>query len=112
MTVLFRRDMWHETQCTKGWNNHPRDSIPRNVNEWIVSGPHFYVATPFNKTPNEGCQAQQDYSDIDLTTIPDDYLPRTNYVPACSPEEYRRRIPKWNGKPIHRNSTGIFIEKC
>ena len=55
---------------------------------------------PFNKTPNEGCSHNRDYSDIDLTAIPDDYLPRTNYVPACSPEEYRRRTPKFNGKPV------------
>src|SRR5699024_8093288 len=27
-------------------------------------------------------------------TLLDDYLPRTNYVPAVSPEEYRARTPR------------------
>ena len=40
--------------------------FPATVDEWILSGPHFYVATPFNKTPNEGCKHNLDYSDIDL----------------------------------------------
>ena len=31
---------------------------------------------------------------LDLTTLPEDYLPRTNYVPACSAEEYEARTPR------------------
>jgi hypothetical protein len=72
----------------------------KDVHEWVVSGPHFYVGNPFNKTPNEGCKHNQDYSPIDLTVIPDDYLPRTNFVPACSPGEYRKRTPEWRGRPV------------
>jgi len=70
--------------------------------EWVVSGPHFYVGTPFNKTPNEGCSHNQDYSPIDLMTLPADYLPRTNYVPACDAAEYERRTPHWEGVPVTR----------
>ena len=72
--------------------------FPKDASEWIVSGPHFYVGTPFNKTPRENCSHNQDYDCIDLTAIPDDYLPRTNYVPACDPEQYRRRTPKFRGQ--------------
>ena len=71
-----------------------------NPGEWIFSGPHFYVANPFNKTPNEGCSSHGDYTPIDLTAISDSYLPRTNYVPSCSPDEYRRRVPHWKGTPV------------
>jgi hypothetical protein len=74
--------------------------FPKNAQEWIVSGPHFYVGTPFNKTPNEGCKHNQDYAVLDLTQIPDVYLPRTNYVPACSPAEYRARTPHWRARPV------------
>jgi hypothetical protein len=73
---------------------------PATAREWIVSGPHFYVGTPFNKTPNEGCRHNQDYSPLDLTQIADEYLPRTNYVPACKPAEYLARTPGWRGRPI------------
>ncbi|WP_181234506.1 Eco57I restriction-modification methylase domain-containing protein, partial [Enhygromyxa salina] len=74
--------------------------FPDKLGEWVVSGPHIYVGTPFNKTPNEGCATKGDYSAIDLTQISEDYLPRTNYVPACSPAEYRKRTPTWNGRPV------------
>jgi hypothetical protein len=69
--------------------------FPKSVAEWVVSGPHFYVGTPYNKTPNEGCRHNQDYSPIDLTQIEDGYLPRTNYVPACKPAVYLTRTPSW-----------------
>jgi hypothetical protein len=93
--------MWDETNAVKIDGTIRRETrYPKDVAEWIVSGPHFYVGTPLNKTPNDGCSHNLDYSDIDLTAIPDDYLPRTNYVPACSPEEYRRRTPKFKGKPV------------
>jgi hypothetical protein len=88
--------------------------------DWVVQGPHFFVGTPFNKTPNEGCHHNQDYSPIDLETIPDDYLPRTNYVRACSPIEYIARTPvaPWGGRRvtdffrhIHREMIGPTSER-
>lgn len=43
---------------------------------------------------------------IDLTAIPDDYLPRVKYLPAVSKEEYRRRADKiaWD-KDVFENGT-------
>jgi len=96
----FATECFHETNQQKDGTMRRETRFPQNAEGWIVSGPHFYVATPFNKTPNEGCRHNQDYSVLDLTTLPPDYLPRTNYVPACSPSEYRRRVPHWQGKPV------------
>ena len=47
-------------ESTYALKNHPsRNDIERkfveNVIEWIMSGPHFFVGTPFYKTPNEIC---------------------------------------------------------
>ncbi len=96
----FATQFWNETGSQKDGTIRREVRFPKQVDEWIVSGPHFHIATPFNKTPNAGCKHNLDYSDIDLTVIPDDYLPRTNYVPACSPQEYRRRSPKWDGQSL------------
>jgi very-short-patch-repair endonuclease len=60
----------------------------------ILSGPHFFVGNPLNKNPKAICSSNKAYDVIDLTTIADDYLPRTNYVPDCDPAEYRRRTPR------------------
>jgi hypothetical protein len=61
--------------------------------DWVLSGPHFFVANPFNKTPRAICSANGHYSPLDLETLPDNYLPRTNYMPMQDREEYERRTP-------------------
>ena len=69
---------------------------------WVVSGPHFFVGNPFYKTPRAECTGNSHYDVLDLQDLPDDYLPRTNYVPACSPAEYAARTPKvpWDDTPV------------
>ena len=93
-------EMWHETNSQKDGTIKRSCSIPMKLEEWIVSGPHINVATPFNKNPNEGCKSKGDYTDIDLTIITDDYLPRTVYVPSCDQSEYIARTSIWGGKKI------------
>ena len=46
------------------------------------------------------CNTHRAYDEIDLETIPDDYLPRTNYVPACKPKDYLERTPTFKERPI------------
>lgn len=89
-------EMWHETRQQKDGTIVRKTSFPVDIQQWILSGPHFYVGTSLNKTPNANCSSHGDYTDLDLVSISDDYLPRTNYVPACS--DYVDRIPAWNGK--------------
>ena len=55
---------------------------PTTADEWVISGPHFYVGTPLNKSPRSQCTANTHYDDIDLTEIPEDYLPRAVYRPG------------------------------
>ena len=71
---------------------------PRTPTEWIISGPHFFVATPFNKTPRTTCQSKGAYDDIDLTAIDADYVPRAVYRPGNRKEDttaFLRKIPRW-----------------
>lgn len=91
---------WNETTANQDGTIKREVRYPVNVSEWVISGPHFFISTPFNKNPNENCRHNQDYSDIDLRVLPENYLPRTLYVPACSTTEYLKRIPAWNGKAI------------
>jgi hypothetical protein len=62
--------------------------------DWVVSGPHFSLANPFNKTPRPMCSANGHYDLIDLETLPDDYLPRSNYRPMVDRAEYARRTAR------------------
>ena len=96
----FSLEMWHETNAQNDETIARKTCFPAAPSEWILSGPHFFVGTPFYKTPRATCSQNSHYDILDLTTLPDDYLPRTNYVPACGHEEYLRRTPKvpWGDK--------------
>lgn len=87
-------EMWHETNAQKDKTINRETQYPESPDQLILSGPHFFVGTPLNKTPRASCTENSHYDVLDLEFIPDDYLPRTNYVPACSPEEYMARVPR------------------
>ena len=82
-----------ESNAQKDGTIERHTNFPSSSNSLILSGPHFHVGNPLSKTPRRVCTEKGHYDVLDLETLPDDYLPRSNYRPACSPEEYRRRIP-------------------
>ncbi|HEY9619824.1 MAG TPA: hypothetical protein V6C78_05615 [Crinalium sp.] len=87
--------MFDETNAVKKEHTIRRDTQFSNLSSsLILSGPHFHVSTPFNKTPRNICKHNSEYDALDLNSIPDDYLPRTNYVPDCDAITYRDRTPK------------------
>lgn len=83
-----------------------RTVFPENPAQAILNGPHVSVGTPLFKCPDEICSNNLRWGVIDLTAIPDDYLPRVKYLPAVSKEEYRRRADKiaWD-KDVFENGT-------
>lgn len=87
-------EMWHETNAQKDGTIRRETRFPKDAGEWVLSGPHFFVGNPFFKTPRKECISNKAYDVLDLEVLPDDYLPRTNYVPACPPDEYAARVPK------------------
>ncbi|WJG26799.1 hypothetical protein QSU96_03480 [Vibrio furnissii] len=90
----YSLEMWHETNAQKDGTIERKTKFATDPSEWIISGPHFFVANPFYKTAREKCNTHLDYDSPDLSAIAPDYLPRTNYVPACDEAEYLRRAPK------------------
>ena len=98
----FSLEMWHETNAQKAGYIKRNTKFPEDPEHWILSGPHFYVGNPINKTPKKNCSTHRAYDQIDLTNIPEDYLPRTNYVPVSETlldgseelSRYQERIPR------------------
>ncbi len=88
--------MWDEAACQKDGTIKRRTSFPLQISGFISSGPHIYVGNPLYKTPREKCTEKGHYDTIDLDLIPEDYLPRTIFVPSCPPDDYRRRTPTVN----------------
>lgn len=87
-------EMWHETNAQKEGTIDRKTQFPDSPEQWILSGPHFFVGSPFYKTPRAECTQNSHYDILDLESLPDDYLPRTNYVPACDLDTYRARTPR------------------
>lgn len=90
----FSTLMFDETYAQRDGTIKRDTRFPQNPEQWILSGPHFFVGNPFYKTPRQECNTPRAYDPLDLQTLPDDYLPRTNYIPACDPATYRDRTPR------------------
>jgi len=86
--------MFDETYAQRDGTIKRDTQFPETPDQWVLSGPHFFVGSPFYKTPRAECTQNSHYDILDLQTLPDDYLPRTNYVPACDPATYRDRTPR------------------
>ena len=99
-TEYIALEMWHETNAQKDGTIRRDTSFPSDPTELILSGPHFQIGNPLYQTPKATCNTHRAYDCLDLTTLPNDYLPRTNYRPDVSPSEYLARTPRvpWREK--------------
>ncbi|MEV6432489.1 DNA methyltransferase [Nocardia sp. NPDC051463] len=97
-----------EFQWTRGWEEdrdrklgyfESRSAVPDTLGNAILQGPHLTVALPLFQEPNSSMRSAGDYSAIDLQSIPDNFIPRTNYQPARPLAEYQAAYPKWNNQP-------------
>ena len=107
---VFITGHWNETMAQRDGTICRETRFPETARELVLSGPHFFVGNPLAKTPRRKCEANSHYDVLDLTTLPDDYLPRTNYVPACDPEEYESRTPRvsWEENGHRRRVTTYY----
>ena len=98
---FFCTSMFHETNAQSAGTIARSTRFPTHAGELILSGPHFSISTPLNKTPRTICRLNSDYDPIDVTVIPDKYMPRTNYVPGCDYHKYYRGMPTvpWQSQP-------------
>jgi hypothetical protein len=100
---IYATQHWNETIAQQDGTIRRDTSFPADPTELALSGPHFYVGSPLYKTPRAICTEKGHYDCLDLTTLPDDYLPRTNYRPDVSPSEYlarTARVPWREKKPV------------
>ena len=98
---LITTDFWNETTAQRDKTIKRETRFVESAEEFVYSGPHFHIGNPLFKTPRRICNANGHYDPIDLTNIPEEFLPRTNYVPACPISEYHRRsLDAWDGTKL------------
>lgn len=90
----FPSEMLNEARAVRAGTIQREVRFPVNSEELVLSGSHFFVGSPLYKTPRRECSDPSHYDVIDLTVIPDDYLPRTTYTRACTSDEFKSRIQR------------------
>lgn len=104
----FTTVMFDETYAQLDGTIRRETAFPNTDEQLILSGPHFYVANPFYKTPRNVCALNSHYDCIELIDLPDKYLPRTNYLPLRSNANFQNGVPKV-GWVEEDNSTAKFV---
>lgn len=89
---------WNETTDRKKGFFEVGSATPNGWKEVILQGPHFTVANPFNKLPNASMKSNQDWTDIDLEVLEDNFVPRTNYQRTARRELYDSAYTHWTSK--------------
>lgn len=86
---------WNETTDKKAGYFDTSWQHPDSWDDVILQGPHLGVSTPMNKQPNPTMKHNQDWSEIDLEAISEDFIPATAYLPNRSVETYDRDYGVW-----------------
>ena len=93
-------EMWHETNTQNDGTIRKYEHFPETAIDAVFSGPLIHISNPCFKAARKISVINSDYDNIDLTAIPEVYIQRCKYQPACSLDEYRRRAPKLNNGEI------------
>jgi hypothetical protein len=105
------KSLWHEGSATK------RDHIienkvgfPAEPKEVILNGSLLYVGNPFSRCPDKTGRRE---GEVDLSLIPDDYLPRTHYVRVAKRTHYDEGITPltWDTSRKHTDEYRIAFRR-
>jgi hypothetical protein len=106
--------IWDETNAQKILGVIRRETrFQESTEAMVISGPMFHVGNPLYKTPKTNCRTNADYQVVDLTVVPGDYLPRSNYAPAVEMSEYLRQLPRcrWNPTNSHTDFYRVGLRR-
>ena len=85
--------MFNETIDQRNGTIKRATQFPEFTQDFVYSGPHFSIGNPLSKTPRSSCRIKSDYDPIDLTSVSEDYMPRTNYIVQRHEISNINRIP-------------------
>lgn len=108
---VYISEMWNETNAQRDYIIKRQVGFPESEIGLIMAGSQIGVCTPFLKTPRSVCIKNSDFDPIDLTSIDDDYLPRSNYIPGLPIHEYIAKIPIMGSGARYDSAYRIFARK-
>jgi len=105
----YSTQQWNETEAQRDGTIRRRTQFAQRPLELVLSSPAFFVGIPWYKTPRQIYETNRAYDVLDLTNMDDEYLPRTNYVPACDDGEYLARNTKSSLVARRRRETKGYL---
>lgn len=86
---------WNETTDKKKGYFDTSWQQPDSWSDVILQGPHLGVSTPMIKQPNPTMKHNQDWSEVDLEGITEDFVPATAYLPNRDKDDYESAYGYW-----------------
>lgn len=92
-------------QFSSGWNETTDkrrgcfDSSWQHPDSWsnvILQGPHLGVSTPMIKQPNPTMKHNQDWSEVDVEAMSEDFIPATAYLPNPDMQTFESDYGHWD----------------
>lgn len=88
-----------------------RKTFYPNINDYemVYNGPQIFVANPSYKTPRSSCANKADFDTIDLSSMGDEYIARSNYKPWLPLNEFKTLVKGFkigqdaNGNDVYDN---------
>lgn len=104
--------LWEESAAQKD-GRLKQASYFSDVEDTVIQGPFFYNANPWSKCPRQICTHNSHYDIVDLSSLPVDYVPRTNFTPALKIHEKQNFIPRlsWDPTRLHTDDYRLAVRK-
>ena len=100
---------WNETTDRKAGYFDTGWAHPESWDDVILQGPHLGVSTPMIKQPNPTLSNNQDWSPVDLETLPVDFIPATAYQPdRLNQPDYDSHYPELRFYDEVKSAKGLF----
>ena len=100
---FFCTSMFDETAAQRTGVTRRRTEFPDDLRDLVYSGPHISIGNPLYKTPRYECRLNSDCDPLDLTILPDTYMPRTNYLLELNHDDLIGQIPILPWIPKHHS---------
>ncbi|RQW91927.1 class I SAM-dependent DNA methyltransferase [Micromonospora chalcea] len=107
LATFKRRLSDYSPRISRGYDesNARRDGLIRweqretgSLEQLVLQGPHFGIALPWAKEPRVPCRSNRDWDSVRLSDLPDNFVPRTNYVLSSNEASTRSGQDTWDGQ--------------
>src|SRR5699024_3527240 len=99
---------WHESADKKRGYFDTSWQHPDSWSNVILQGPHLGVSTPMIKQPNPTMKHNQDWSEVYIEAMHEDFIPATAYFPNKKAENYGLSYGTWSTRTDERPSFAYF----